>query len=75
MTSWIKSIVHTAATAAAFWLPMAITHYPVFNESVGTILTHIAPFLTLSGGAVISLALNYLISHTIPTTTGASAIQ
>lgn len=75
MNSFLKGILHTVATAASFWLPSAISQSPVFNESLITVITHFAPFLTLSVGVVIAIVLNWVISHTIPTTTGASVTQ
>lgn len=60
MKSYLKAIVHTIFTFAAFYLPTVIDHNQILNNSVG---------------AVIALIINYVISHTIATTNGASAIQ
>lgn len=60
MNSVYKSITHTLASIITLWLPVIISSNPIFQMSLGTILM---------------LIVNYLISHFIPTTTGASARQ
>lgn len=60
MKSYLKSIVHTVATLLALYIPTIIDHNQVFNMTLGTI---------------VALILNYIISHTIATTNGASAEQ
>lgn len=60
MNSFLKGVLHAVASAVAVALPYAVLHSPMLQESVATLLT---------------VALNWVISHTIPTTTGASAVQ
>ena len=60
MNSISKSVLHTVASYVAIWLPSVIP----FSHT-----------LQLSLGAVLLLGANWVISHTIATTTGASAHQ
>lgn len=60
MNSTVKSIVHTILTIIGLYLPTLIASNPIFNMSVG---------------GLISIGFNFLLSHYIPTTNGASAIQ
>lgn len=60
MKSYLKGLVHTVATLVALYIPTLVDHSQVLNMTIGSI---------------IALGLNYLISHTIPTTNGASAVQ
>lgn len=60
MKSLTKGIVHTLATLLSFYLPTLISSSHTFELTIGS---------------VIAIALNWVASHTIPTTNGASANQ
>lgn len=60
MNAFLKGTLHSVASALALFLPVVITHNQIFDTSIGAILI---------------LSVNWIISHTIPTTTGASANQ
>lgn len=61
MPSSIKAFLHSALTITALIAP--------------TYLAQHASFFNMSLGAFIGLVLNFLLSYTIPTTTGKSAMQ
>lgn len=63
MNSFLKSIVHTALSGLALIAPLLI---PIIQNN---------PKLDISISAVLAIILNWIISHSIPTTTGASARQ
>lgn len=60
MNSSFKALFHTLATLVAFWLPTIASNSHALDATVGS---------------VIALGLNWLLSHTVPTTSGASAEQ
>lgn len=60
MNSFWKSVLHTAITVLAFYLPTLIDRSGVANLTVGSL---------------VSLVLNWLLSHQVATTSGASAEQ
>ncbi len=57
MNSFTKGLVHTVVTLVALYVPTLLIQSHVADLTVGTI---------------VAWALNWLTSHTIPTTTGAS---
>lgn len=59
MNAIFKALLHSALTIVALIAP--------------TIFAQHASFFNMSLGAAIGLLLNFLVSYTIPTTTGASA--
>lgn len=61
MNSFFKGSFHTLITILALALPGIIAHHAsLFNMTIGTAL---------------GILVNWALSHTIPTTTGASAKQ
>ena len=61
MPSYVKAALHTLVSFIAFVAP--------------TIIANHASFFNMSIGAAVGLVLNFLLSHTVATTTGASARQ
>ena len=61
MNAYLKAFAHTVLSFVAFVAPTIIANNPsVFNVSIG---------------AGVALVLNFLLSYTVATTTGASAHQ
>lgn len=60
MPSSLKAVCHTILSIIGLWLPTLIS-----TNQWGT----------LTIGAVLTAILNFLLSYTIPTTTGASRMQ
>ncbi len=60
MNSFLKGFTHSILSALGLLLPTLISHNPTFDTTIG---------------AVLMLGLNWLLSHTVATTTGRSAEQ
>lgn len=60
MNSFLKGILHTLLPVAAIWVTSWVAH---------------SGFADMTIGSGVGLVLNWLLSHFIPTTTGASARQ
>lgn len=60
MNSFLKGIGHTVLSVIGIYLPVIVSSNPVFHLTVGFVLT---------------AGFNWIFSHFVPTTTGASAQQ
>lgn len=60
MNSFLKAVLHSGVSGLGLLLPVIISSNHVFDVTLGTVVT---------------LVFNYIVSHYVPTTTGASAAQ
>lgn len=60
MNSFFKGVAHMVISVLVLWVPTFFTSHPDLNLSIS---------------AAIGILLNWGLSHTIPTTSGASAVQ